>query len=131
MNRPKLALPLAVFILATFMYGAPVRAADDDAVKDAQNLVDSVRRRFESGYGSRTDVVLAEGFLLEVKFRAKQVTRKAYCNDALANLRLLAELQTNDTLSGQQRSVKDTIDAKREYYKLEDFCQGMIPKAKD
>jgi hypothetical protein len=50
-------------------------------------------------------------FLLEMKFRAKQLTRKAYCNDALANLRLMAELQTSATFSGQQRSIKDTIDS--------------------
>jgi hypothetical protein len=130
-NPPKLVHSLAAVILAAFTCGTPARAADDDAVKDAQNLVDIVKHQFESGLVFRTDLALAEGFLLEMKFRAKQLTRKAYCNDALANLRLMAELQTNATFSGQQRSIKDTIDAKREYYKLADFCEGMIPKAKD
>jgi len=130
MNPFKRALPLAAVILATFMCGTPSRAADDDAVKDAQNLVDLVRRQLQTGYSSRMDLALAEGFLLEMKFRAKQLTRKAYCKDALANLHLMTDLQKNNALSGQM-SVKDTIDAEREYYKLADFCQGVIPKAKD
>jgi hypothetical protein len=49
----------------------------------------------------------------------------------LANAHVIIDLQTNDAARGQLTSVKDIIEAKRQYYKLADFCQGMLPRAND
>jgi outer membrane protein TolC len=76
MNPRELTHTLGAVFLAIFICGVPATAADDDAVKDAQKLLDLVTRQVDTGSGSRTDVVLAQALLLEMKLRAKQLTRR-------------------------------------------------------
>ena len=61
-------------------------------MKDAQALLDQARNAVALGQASKLDVLMANAFLLEMKFRSKQISRKAYCKEALPKLREIATM---------------------------------------
>jgi hypothetical protein len=84
-------LRLAVAGLALLMSAAAARAFSDDAVKDAQKLVDFTNNRFQAGTARQSDVAVARYNLLYMRLRAGQLSHAAFCRAAKPELQRAAD----------------------------------------
>ena len=113
--------PVIAAFIAAFIGAVPAKALTEEAVKDAQALLDQARNAVALGQASKLDVLMANAFLLEMKFRSKQISRKAYCKEALPKLREIATMSGNPL---RRESIKDLISFERQLYELTVLCRG-------
>ena len=81
---------LVIGAMALLLTAAAARAYSDDAVKDAQKLLDSTGERFKFGEVTDTDVALARYNLLDMRWRAGQLDAAAFCAAAKPELAAVA-----------------------------------------
>src|ERR1700744_4748960 len=113
----RLSLAAAAIAFATAAY-----AYSDEAVKDAETLVQLTRGRYAAGEVTAADVAQAQIFLLRMKLEAGQIARADYCGSALPNAQSIVTGYENEMRMGQ-RTLEDLIDAKTKMYELKAFCQ--------
>lgn len=121
MNPSRPARALAAALVALSIGAVPAAAFTNDAVKDAQAVLDRARRAFDLGQAGQEEVLMATAFLLDMKFRAKELSRKSYCEEALPNLRQLGKILEDPI---RRSSISDLIASKRHYYELSVLCRG-------
>jgi histidine ammonia-lyase len=114
--RSRLMYWIAAGGLAIIVGAASANAFSDAAVKDAEDLLDRTKRALEMGMGNQSDVALAEYNVIDMQYKAGQITHAKYCQSALPVLRIIADLAQNQARNGQARSVREEIDAKRQWY---------------
>jgi len=67
------------------------QAYSDEAVKDAAGLLESTTTRFNVGEVLRPDVSLADYNLLDMKYKARQLSAADFCRAAKADLSMVAK----------------------------------------
>jgi hypothetical protein len=123
MNLSQIVLRLMVVAFATLVSVIAASAFTNEAVKDAEALVANLEQRNVLGTASQIEVFLAKAYLVEMKFRAKQITRKTYCREALLNQKDLAKIMLSRMRDGTlELTTRELISAKRQFYELTAFC---------
>jgi hypothetical protein len=108
--------------VATFMFAATAYGYSDAAAKDAEQLLERARAARNNGTGSSSDVALAEYNLVEMQYKAHQITCSQYCQSAMQILHVLVSLAQNQVIQGAS-SVEQEIETKRRFYETEAFCR--------
>jgi len=114
---------LAAAASATLMFAATAHGYSDAAVKDAEQLLEKVTRDVANGYGKASDRLLAEYYLLEMKYKAGRIRRSKFCDSVMPILESMKSLAQQQAQNGYL-SVPEEIGAKRRYYKTEAFCRN-------
>jgi hypothetical protein len=123
MNLSQIVFRLMVVSFATLVSVIAASAFTNEAVKDAEALVANLKQRNVLGTASQIDVFLAKAYLVEMKFRAKQITRKTYCREASLNQKDLTEIMLSRMRDGTlDLTTRELISAKRQFYELTAFC---------
>jgi hypothetical protein len=128
MNVSRLIFRLAPATLAACLFAATAHAYSDEAVKDAEALVKHITQRNEAGEVTRTDVAQAQYHLLEMKYRARVISRRTYCRSGLPVLETIQK-RLEDEANVGQRTTQNRIDGKRELYKFKALCEESETKA--
>jgi hypothetical protein len=89
MQRSILWLAMAGFTLLVTEPAA--HAFSDEAVRDAQKLVEFTARRFDAGTAGQRDVAVARYNLLYMRLRAGQLAHAAFCRAAKPELQTAAD----------------------------------------
>lgn len=113
----RLSLAAAVIAFATAAY-----AYSDEAVKDAEALVQLTKDRYAAGEVTAADVARARIFLMHMKFEAGQIQRAAYCQAAMPDWQSVVREYESEMRVGQ-RTLEEVIDVKSKLYELKAFCQ--------
>jgi outer membrane protein TolC len=117
-----LAYRLTASALAVLISASTAFAYSDEAVEEAEKLVGLARQRLNSGYGSRTDLAVAEYYLLEMKYRAGHISRATYCKSGVQALKVQRDLFQNQFQAGTGDLVS-LLKSRREFYKLTASCE--------
>jgi hypothetical protein len=113
---------LAVAVFTVLISGPMAYGYSDEAVKDAQAVLDNTKQRLATGEVTPTDVALAQFYLYDMQFNARQISRLAYCKSAMPTLQTIAAGFEEEMRVGQ-RSLQELIDVKSRLYKFKAFCQ--------
>jgi hypothetical protein len=116
MSRPAFA------IIGSLLLGTAAHAFTDEAVKDAEALLGQINDRFKAGEVERIDLEEAKYHLVEMKFRAGQIQRPAFCQEAVPNLQAIVSGVLGESRVGQA-TTEDLIRAKRRLYKITGLCR--------
>jgi hypothetical protein len=123
MNISQFAYRLMTAAFVVLICAATARAYSDEAVKNAEELVGLVTSRFQSGVdANQADVLKAQHYLLEMKYRAGQISRATYCESGIPMLEKVKDL----VRERYERGVADfeaMLDSGRELYKLKASCK--------
>src|ERR1700733_6658736 len=97
----RLSLAAAAVAFATAAY-----AYSDEAVKDAETLVQMTKDRYAAGEVTAADGAKAQIFFLRMKLEAGQMPRAVYCGSALPNAQSIVMGYENEMRMGQ-RTIED------------------------
>lgn len=101
-QRSTLRLVTAGFVL--MITAAAAHAFSDEAVSDAQKLLETVNQRFQAGEVWQSDVALARYNLLEMRLNAGQISLDAFCRAAVLELKAVAK-DLDDEQAGQKTKL--------------------------
>lgn len=96
-------------------------AYSQEAIDNAQELVNLIEDRFAVGEVTKTDVNQARAYLQEMKFEAGQIDGKTYCTAILKNLEAVVIAVTEEEKVGM-RTFEDVLNARKALYKTKAFC---------
>jgi len=113
---------IAAAAVATLMFAATAHGYSDAAVKDAEQLLEKVTHDEAVGYGKASDRLLANYYLLEMKYKAGQIRRSKYCDSVMPILQSMKSLAQQQAQNGIL-SVAEEIEAQRRYYETDAFCK--------
>jgi hypothetical protein len=110
MNRPRLTWRLAAVAVTTMLSATAAYAYSQEAVTDAQALLQKTTARSSYGEASAADVAVARYYLLEMEFQARQISRPDYCQSAKADLATIANsFEEQEGQVGQKKKWLDEI----------------------
>jgi len=113
------------FTAAAFAVLIPTSMAfaySDDAVKEAEQLVELVTAQFNRGTAKQTDVEEAQYYLLEMRYRAGKISRATYCQSGVQTLNEEMDLVHTQYLRGIV-DLATVLNSGRRFYKLKAFCE--------
>lgn len=94
-----------------------------DAVRQAEAALAAVQTRAAQGEAMPLDVLRARLAVLQAQYGANQVSRAAFCHDAVAQARELVKAVVDAEAVGQTW-LGDEIAARRKVYDVEARCAG-------
>lgn len=113
----------AVAATAGLLFDAKDVRYSDDAVRQAEAALASVQTRAAQGEAMPLDVSRARLALLQAQYGASQVSRAAFCHDAVAQAQELVKAVVDAEAVGQTW-LGDEIAARRKVYDVEARCAG-------
>jgi hypothetical protein len=111
----------AITITEALLYGVRERPYTADDVRAAEDLAKAVKERAAMGQVTQRDVAQANYGLLEARYGAKLITRKAYCDAGVPSLQAISNAIFEESRVGQS-SLQDVISTKRALYRLKAMC---------
>lgn len=111
-----------ILVLLVIGLQSVANAYSDEAISDAESVLESVKERFGAGEVHRVEVWEATKFVLDMKYEAKKHEKTAYCQE----VQELAEKIATHTSVGYEsgiRSISDVIRARTERWRLAEFCR--------
>jgi hypothetical protein len=91
MNDPRNIIRLAVVVGGMIMFAGFAQAFSDEAVQDAEALLKTTEAQTGSGHLDNADVALARYYLLEMKYKAGNISPNSFCQAAQPNLQIVAK----------------------------------------
>lgn len=101
-------LVAAALVAAPLLFATTARSAPDEAIQDAQALLDKTLHRAEFGEVTPGDVALARYNLLEMRLTAGQLSLDAFCRAAEPELKAVAA-DVDDDPAGQKKQWLDAM----------------------
>jgi hypothetical protein len=110
MQSARFLCRLAILFVATLVFDDAANAYSDDAVKDANDLLKMTLDRYHVGEVTSADVALARYYVIEMQYKAGQISRGAFCSSAKLNLDAVAkEFEESEGQAGQKKAWEDEI----------------------
>jgi outer membrane protein TolC len=116
------AFRLACVALASCTFISCAGAFSDEAVAGAEDFLKETTDRFARGEVTRTDVAQATFHLLEMRYRAGKIPKRAYCEQSLAALEMEGKGLSDEARIGQ-RTTRDLLEHRRRFYEVKVFCE--------
>lgn len=112
MNRPRYLLGLLAALLAGCPFIGGARAYTAEAVADGDALLRTTNVRYSAGEVTGGDLALVQYFVLDMKYRAGQVTRAAFCPSAKPYLTTIAnDPEAANGKAGEAATWREAIAA--------------------
>jgi hypothetical protein len=114
-----------VFGLAIcFVAQNAAQAYSNEAVQDAQKLLDLVLQYYAAGTASSKDVAQARYFFSQMRFKANLISRARFCRDSIPVLQEINQfIETQLQGGGYPGVFPDLINAKEQMYRVKALCQ--------
>lgn len=108
---------------ASLLFEAKDVAYSDEAVRQAEAALTAVQTRADRGEAMPLDVLRARLALLQAQYGASQVSRAAFCHDAVAQAQEIVKAVVDAEAVGQSW-LGDEIAARRKVYDVAARCTG-------
>jgi hypothetical protein len=123
MTKSAAACDRAVTTSDRLLYGFSEPAHSQSDVKEAEDRVSAAERRFVAGTMKTRDLEQERYELLRVKYGAKQIALKAYCDEGLPHLSLIADVAQQEFRDGRS-DLGNLIEARLNLHRLKATCRA-------
>jgi outer membrane protein TolC len=112
---------LAIIAAASCMLVVAAHAFSNEAVADAQALLETMQQRVQAGNATPAEVAEVERYLLEMKYKAGQIRLADYCRRARPSIEAVFE-QADKTFRTGRGTTREAIDARRDWFQFKAMC---------